>query len=98
MNTDNLADLKAHPRDYTESDEEAALLAELFFVLEQRRKVRSCHEPGWKKVVICSLCPHYWRAGGQGYRICPAQGSAALVDNAYQLLETLNNKPNTGLS
>jgi len=35
VNTDNLADLKAHPRDYTESDEEAALLAELFFVLEQ---------------------------------------------------------------
>jgi hypothetical protein len=35
VNTDNLEDLKAHPRDYTESDEEAALLAELFFVLEQ---------------------------------------------------------------
>lgn len=35
VNTDNLADLKAHLRDYTESDEEAALLAELFFVLEQ---------------------------------------------------------------
>ncbi|MDD3948787.1 MAG: hypothetical protein RBS09_05900 [Anaerolineaceae bacterium] len=35
INTENLADLKAHPRDYTQSDEDAALLAELFFLLEQ---------------------------------------------------------------
>ena len=35
VNTENLTDLKAHPRDYTESDEDASLLAELFFLLEQ---------------------------------------------------------------
>ena len=35
VNTENLADLKAHPLDYTESDEDASLLAELFFLLEQ---------------------------------------------------------------
>ena len=35
VNTENLADLKAHPRDYTESDEDASLLTELFFLLEQ---------------------------------------------------------------
>ncbi|MEL7626527.1 MAG: hypothetical protein AAGU15_06680 [Anaerolineaceae bacterium] len=35
VNTENLADLKAHPRDYTESDEDASLLAELFFLLEK---------------------------------------------------------------
>lgn len=35
VNTENLADLKAYPRDYTENDEDAAMLTELFFLLEQ---------------------------------------------------------------
>ena len=35
VNTENLADLKANPSYYTNSKEEAELLTELFFLLDQ---------------------------------------------------------------
>ena len=41
-----------------------------------------------EEIVILQPMPALLAAGGQGYRICPAQGSCPLVDNAYQLLET----------